>query len=74
MRTYPDRIWLVLLGVAVAILVTLTTIFWNGQTELGRDQSGTGVKPAAKPSGQTILPRLAKKLVHNVQTSTLKRP
>lgn len=55
MKSFQDRIWLVLLGVAVAILVTLTTVYWNKPTtgSAGSDP-GTG-KPASQ---RTMAPKL----------------
>lgn len=55
MKPFADRIWLIVLGVAVAILVTLTTVFWNepAATSAG---SSTGVSNPA-PS-RALLPRI----------------
>lgn len=43
MKTFSDRIWLVLLGIAVAVVVLLTTFYWNkpGQSRSSEVNSST---------------------------------
>lgn len=68
MKTLTDRLWLVLLGIAVAVLVTLTTIVWSGPMK----RSGT-VKPASTTlAPQTILPRIATKILQVFSPEVIK--
>ena len=60
MKSFQDRIWLVLLGVAVAILVTLTPVFWNEPTSYRRS---TDSGPTQTSSSQALIPRLAGQLI-----------
>lgn len=56
MKSLQDRIWLILIGVAVAVLVTLTTLYWNEPTA-GRSGAEAGM---TKPStARAILPKLS---------------
>lgn len=66
MKSFQDRIWLVLLGVAVAILVTLTTVFWNEPTAHRRS---TDSGPAQPSSSQALIPRLAGPLIQLLPSS-----
>jgi hypothetical protein len=69
MKTYPDRLWLVLLGVAVAILVMLTTIFWTPT----QARSGATMNPS-KPTAQSLAPRIGNELVKFFRKTSLKSP
>lgn len=69
MKTYPDRLWLVLLGVAVAILVMLTTIFWTPT----QARSGATMSPS-KPTAQSVAPRIGNELVKFFRKSSLGSP
>lgn len=55
MKSLQDRIWLILLGVAVAILVTVTTVFWNEPAPTSRGSESGVTKPARS---RTLLPRI----------------
>ncbi len=59
MNKYADRLWLVILGVAVAILVTLTTIYW---TVPSAERSGTGT-PILKSTPHVVMPTIEKKII-----------
>ncbi|MBL7849519.1 MAG: hypothetical protein JNN04_01365 [Cyclobacteriaceae bacterium] len=59
MKSFQDRIWLILLGVLVAILVTLTTVYWN-ESESTSSGSEAGV---SRPSGnRAVLPKIGTEL------------
>ncbi len=59
MNKYGDRLWLVILGVAVAILVTLTTIYW---TVPSVERSGTAT-PRSKQAPHVVLPKIGKEVI-----------
>lgn len=61
MKLFQDRIWLVLLGVAVAILVTLTTVFWN---EPSARQSGTDGGSAKPATPRTLVPKITTQVLN----------
>ena len=60
MKSLQDRFWLVLLGVAVAILVTLTTIYWKDPTSSRTGTDGGTVKPTSQ---RTVVPRLGTQVI-----------
>jgi hypothetical protein len=57
MKSFKDRTWLIILGVAVAILVTLTTLSWN---EPAPASSGSGV--SSPSTNRAVLPKIANEL------------
>ncbi len=59
MNKYADRLWLVILGVAVAILVTLTTIYWNVPSA---ERSGTRT-PQVKTTPHVVIPKIGKEVI-----------
>jgi len=59
MKPFQNRTWLILLGVAVAILVTLTTVFWN---EPAPASSGAGSGVSSPSSNRAILPKIGAEL------------
>lgn len=67
MKLFQDRIWLVLLGVAVAILVTLTTVFWNEPTAL---QGGADPSNSRTSTGKTWMPRITGKIIQAFPSPT----
>ena len=67
MKNFTDRMWLVILGVAVAIIVTLTTIVWS---EPSGDRTGGG-RVGVKPVPQTMAPKIAVEALHIIVKTTL---
>ena len=67
MKNFTDRMWLVILGVAVAILVTLTTIVWS-------EPSGerTGRRVGVKPVPQAMAPKIAVESLRIIAKSALR--
>ena len=67
MKNFTDRMWLVILGVAVAILVTLTTMVWS---EPSGERTGSG-RVGVKPVPQAVAPKIAVEALHIIVKSTL---
>lgn len=60
MKLFQDRLWLALLGVAVAIVVTLTTIYWNEPSTSSAGPDGSG-----KPTTQrALVPKITSKVLN----------
>lgn len=55
MKSLQDRIWLVLLGVAVAVLVLLTTVFWSEPSARSGSDAGNGKTTAQR----TLIPKIS---------------
>ena len=68
MKNFTDRMWLVILGVAVAILVTLTTIVWS---EPAGERTGGG-RVSGKPVPQAVTPRIAVESLRIIAKSALR--
>lgn len=60
MKSFSDRIWLVLLGIAVAIVVLLTTFYWSNPAS---SRSSEQITPGKTSQTQTILPRLSTEIL-----------
>ena len=69
MRSLQDRIWLVLLGVAVAILVTLTTIYWN-VPKTARDPNAV---PGKSTPTRTLLPKIGSSIIQLITSPASSR-
>lgn len=69
MKTLTDRLWLVLLGIAVAVLVTLTTIVWSGPLK----RSGAMKPSRTTAAPHTVLPRISAKVLQ-VFSSEIAKP
>jgi hypothetical protein len=65
MKNFSDRMWLVILGVAVAILVTLTTIVWS---EPAGERTGSG-RIGVKPVPQAVAPKIGLVTLHSALKS-----
>ncbi len=68
MKTFSDRIWLVLLGIAVAIVVMLTTFYWNKPAE---SRSTEKLNPAGTSHNRAVMPRLASDMIKSLSRSKL---
>lgn len=63
MKSFSDRIWLVLLGIAVAIVVLLTTFY---RSHPAPARSSERVSPGKTSHTQTVMPRLTSELLKAV--------
>ena len=63
MKSLPERIWLVLLGVAVAILVTLTTLYWS---EPATTASGSEAGVSRPAGNRAVLPKIGTELTRQL--------
>lgn len=70
MKSFTDRIWLILLGVAVAILVTLTTVFWNGPSGAS---AGSGAGQSRPASNRATLQKIGSELSRHLVRPLLPR-
>jgi len=65
MKSFSDRAWLILLGIAVAIVVLLTTFYWSHPAA---SRSSEQITPGKTSHTQTILPRLGSELMKTLST------
>lgn len=63
MKTFQDRFWLVLLGVAVAVLVALTTVYWK---EPSASRSGADSRRSSPSASRALVPKLTTRMVQLV--------
>jgi len=70
MNKYSDRIWLVLLGVAVAVLVLMTTMFWSSPTTM---RSGASL-PANPTANQAKAPKIVIETLNSLSKSVSPPP
>jgi hypothetical protein len=59
MKTLQDRIWLILLGVVVAVLVTLSTVYWNESHSPSAGSEGGVSRPAGN---RAVVPKIVTEL------------
>jgi hypothetical protein len=59
MKSIPDRIWMVVLGIAVAVIVAVTTIYWS-KPLTSRDSS---TNPGTSGSPKALIPKIGGELL-----------
>lgn len=68
MKDISNRMWLVIVGVAVAVIVTLTTFIWTEPQPMGNERK------SLNPSGnKTVSPKIGQEALRYLLPTTLPR-
>jgi len=70
MKSLQDRFWLVLLGVAVAVLVALTTIYRKDPSTSRTGTDGSSLKPAPQ---RTMVPRIGAQVLKAITPKVVEK-
>lgn len=73
MKSIPDKIWIVVLGIAVAVIVAVTTMYWSKPIS-SRDSS---TNPGPTGSQRALIPKVGGEILPlfiNRKTAPALRP